>query len=79
MSTWLTAQLQAIKDASPNASQKDFLFPHNSFTAFDFFAEVRKAAPHMTTQEYAAYFGHSLAVAQRHYLGYGLDGLGAED
>ena len=98
MSPWTAAQLQAIKTASPDASQKDFLFPHNSFTAFDWFAEVRKAAfedggehitlqalrrtaarkaaPKMTTQQYAAYFGHGLAVAQKHYLGYGLDGIG---
>jgi len=92
MPEWVSTELLALKTASQGqetASQP--VFQHNHFTAFDMFAEVRKAAKlgahvtlqslrstaafrghrHMTTHEYAAYFGHSLAVAQKHYIGYG--------
>jgi integrase len=96
MSAWIRSELEALQTASPDADTASRLFPHNSFTAFDWFADVRKAAklpddvslqslrraaarrsaPRMTMMQYAAYFGHSLAVAQRHYIGYGLDGQG---
>lgn len=36
---------------------------------------AKKAAPKMELQHYADYFGHSLAVAQAHYIGYGLTGI----
>lgn len=33
---------------------------------------AKTAAPKMTPQEYSEYFGHSIAVAVKHYIGYGL-------
>lgn len=36
-----------------------------------------RAHVHMNPNEYAAYFGHSLAVAQQHYIGYGAKDDGA--
>jgi len=37
-------------------------------------AAAMRAAPHMSTIQYANHFGHSLAVAHAHYLGYGITG-----
>lgn len=90
LTSWVRQELQAWKDAHPGPKPFRFdyftgfsmfrelrkekgLSDNTSLQALRRTA-ARKAAEKMSMLQYANFFGHSLEVAHKHYIGYGLVG-----